>query len=140
MNLIAKPFNPIVDGLRRAIQLPSDLSDGKFFEQDHFSGSPSKINGIAMRTHFGTWHEILREVKGFGVKVRQLTYRPSTVFTEYVIPGTDTYDVVDLPAWDFGKLVGGPVLRLALGILKKMIEDAGEGFSAAFLPVTINWT
>ncbi|MCL2304273.1 MAG: hypothetical protein FWC43_02905 [Planctomycetaceae bacterium] len=45
------------------------------------------------------------------------------------------YDVVDLPAWDFDKLVGGPVLRLALGILKKMIEDAGEEFSEAMLPL-----
>ena len=45
------------------------------------------------------------------------------------------YDVVDLPAWDFDKLVGGPVLRLALGILKKMIEDAGEEFSEAMMPL-----
>ena len=30
------------------------------------------------------------------------------------------YDVVDLPAWDFDKLVGGAVLRLALGMLHKM--------------------
>ena len=45
------------------------------------------------------------------------------------------YQVVDLPAWDFHKLVGGPVLRLALGILKKMIEDAGEEFSEAMLPL-----
>ena len=30
------------------------------------------------------------------------------------------YDVVDLPAWHFGDLVGGAVLRLALGILHKM--------------------
>jgi len=30
------------------------------------------------------------------------------------------YDVVDLPAWDFGKLVGGTVLRLVLGMLLKM--------------------
>jgi len=45
------------------------------------------------------------------------------------------YDVVDLPAWDFDKLVGGPVLRLALGILKKMTEDAGLEFSEALLPL-----
>ena len=30
------------------------------------------------------------------------------------------YDVVDLPAWDFDKLVGSTVLRLALGMLHKM--------------------
>ena len=30
------------------------------------------------------------------------------------------YDVVDLPAWDFDKLVGGAVLRLTLGMLHKM--------------------
>jgi len=30
------------------------------------------------------------------------------------------YDVVDLPAWDFDTLVGGTVLRLALGMLHKM--------------------
>lgn len=49
------------------------------------------------------------------------------------------YDVVDLPAWDFGKLVGGPVLRLALGILKKMIEGnedaAWNEWPEAFLPL-----
>ena len=45
------------------------------------------------------------------------------------------YDVFDLPAWDFKNLVGGPVLRLALGILKKMIEGGGEELSEAFLPL-----
>jgi len=45
------------------------------------------------------------------------------------------YDVVDLPAWDFDKLVGGPVLRLALGILKKMVEEDDEEFSEAMLPI-----
>jgi hypothetical protein len=30
------------------------------------------------------------------------------------------YDVVDLPTWDFDKLIGGTVLRLALGMLHKM--------------------
>lgn len=45
------------------------------------------------------------------------------------------YDVVDLPAWDFKALVGGPVLRLALGILKKMIEGDGEEFPEALLPL-----
>ena len=30
------------------------------------------------------------------------------------------YDVVDLPVWDFGKLIGGTVLRLVLGMLHKM--------------------
>jgi hypothetical protein len=40
------------------------------------------------------------------------------------------YDVVDLPAWDFDKLVGGAVLRLVLGMLHKMaggnIDDLPE--------------
>ena len=45
------------------------------------------------------------------------------------------YDVVDLPAWDFDKLVGGVELRLALGILKKMIEGDGDDFPAAMLPL-----
>ena len=30
------------------------------------------------------------------------------------------YDVVDLPGWDFNKLIGGTVVRLALGMLHKM--------------------
>jgi hypothetical protein len=30
------------------------------------------------------------------------------------------YDVVDLPSWDFGKLIGGAVLRVVLGMLHKM--------------------
>ena len=45
------------------------------------------------------------------------------------------YDLVDLPAWDFRKLVGGPVLRLALGILKKMIEENEDELSDVFLPL-----
>ena len=45
------------------------------------------------------------------------------------------YDVVDLPAWNFDDLVGGPVLRCALGILKKMIEEAGENFPEALRPL-----
>ena len=45
------------------------------------------------------------------------------------------YDVCDLPARDFHKLLGGPELRLALGILKKMIEGDGEDFVEAILPL-----
>jgi hypothetical protein len=45
------------------------------------------------------------------------------------------YDVVDLPTWDFDKLVGGPVLRLATGILKKMLEDDGDEWPEALLPL-----
>jgi hypothetical protein len=48
---------------------------------------------------------------------------------------TIDYEVVDLPAWDFDKLLGGPVLRLALGILKKMGEDDEAGLPDAFLPL-----
>jgi hypothetical protein len=46
-----------------------------------------------------------------------------------------SYDLVDLPAWDFRHLVGGPELRLALGILKKMIEGDGDDFGEALLPL-----
>ena len=45
------------------------------------------------------------------------------------------YDVVDLPAWELGRLIGGPVVRLALGILKKMTEEGGEEFAEALLPL-----
>ena len=45
------------------------------------------------------------------------------------------YDVVDLPAWDFHKLVGGTVLRLALGILHKMTGGADDEFPEALLPL-----
>ena len=45
------------------------------------------------------------------------------------------YDVVDLPAWDFNRLVGGPVVRLALGILHKMTGDAEDEFPEALLPL-----
>lgn len=45
------------------------------------------------------------------------------------------YDVVDLPAWELGTLIGGPVVRLALGILKKMTEEGGEEFAEALLPL-----
>ncbi len=50
------------------------------------------------------------------------------------------YDVVDLPSFDFAKLRGGPVLRLALGILKKMVEGDEEAQNSdwpeALLPLT----
>jgi hypothetical protein len=45
------------------------------------------------------------------------------------------YDVIDLPAWDFDKLVGGAVLRLALGMLYKMTGEAEDEFPAALLPL-----
>jgi len=45
------------------------------------------------------------------------------------------YKVVDLPAWDFNKLVGGPVLRLALGILQTMTVGDEDNIPAAFLPL-----
>ena len=45
------------------------------------------------------------------------------------------YDVVDIPAWDFSRLVGGSVLRLVLGILKKMLEGHEDEFAEALLPL-----
>ena len=45
------------------------------------------------------------------------------------------YDVVDLPSWDFDKLVGGTVLRLALGILHKMTGGTDDEFPDALLPL-----
>ena len=45
------------------------------------------------------------------------------------------YDVIDLPAWNFDKLVGGPVLRLALGILHKMSGGHPDDFPEALLPL-----
>ena len=45
------------------------------------------------------------------------------------------YDVVDLPAWEFDQLVGGPVLRLAMGILKKMLEGDEDEWPEALLPL-----
>ena len=46
------------------------------------------------------------------------------------------YDVVDLPAWDFDRLVGGTVLRLVLGILKKMLEGHEDEFAEALSAVS----
>ena len=45
------------------------------------------------------------------------------------------YDVVDLPAWDFGKLIGGAVLRLVLGMLHKMTGGAEDEFPEALKPL-----
>ena len=45
------------------------------------------------------------------------------------------YDVVDLPDWDFGKLIGGAVLRLALGVLHKMTGGNLDEFPEALLPL-----
>jgi hypothetical protein len=46
------------------------------------------------------------------------------------------YDVVDLPAWDFGKLVGGAVLRLTLGMLHKMTGGNLDEYSEALKPLS----
>ena len=46
-----------------------------------------------------------------------------------------TYDVVDLPAWDFDDLVGGAVLRSALMLLQTMTGGNLDEFSAALLPL-----
>jgi len=45
------------------------------------------------------------------------------------------YDVVDLPAWDFNKLVGKPVLRLVLGMLHKMAGGNLDEFPEALKPL-----
>ena len=45
------------------------------------------------------------------------------------------YDVCDLPTWELETLVGGPVLRTVLGVLKQMTEDMGLEFSEALLPL-----
>ncbi|MGL4941906.1 MAG: Rpn family recombination-promoting nuclease/putative transposase [Thermoguttaceae bacterium] len=45
------------------------------------------------------------------------------------------YDVVDLPSWDFEKLIGPPVLRLVLGILKQMCEGVLDEFPKALMPL-----
>ena len=45
------------------------------------------------------------------------------------------YDVVDLPAWDFGNLVGGTVLRLTLGMLHKMTGGNPDEFPEALKPL-----
>ncbi len=45
------------------------------------------------------------------------------------------YDVVDLPAWDFDKLIGGTVLRLVMGVLKKMIEGNEDEFPESMMPL-----
>jgi hypothetical protein len=45
------------------------------------------------------------------------------------------YDVVDLPAWDFDRLVGRAELRLALGMLHTMAGGALDEFPKALLPL-----
>ena len=45
------------------------------------------------------------------------------------------YDIVDLPSWDFGKLVGGAVLRLVLGMLHKMTGGKLDEFPEALQPL-----
>jgi len=45
------------------------------------------------------------------------------------------YDVVDLPAWDFSKLIGGTVLRLTLGILHKMTGGNLDELTEALRPL-----
>ncbi|MDR3197421.1 MAG: Rpn family recombination-promoting nuclease/putative transposase [Planctomycetaceae bacterium] len=45
------------------------------------------------------------------------------------------YDMVDLPAEDIEHLRGGAVLRVTLGILKKMAEGLEEEFDKAMLPL-----
>jgi len=45
------------------------------------------------------------------------------------------YKVVDLPGWDFRKLVGGPTLRLVMGVLQTMTVGNEENLPEAFLPL-----
>jgi len=45
------------------------------------------------------------------------------------------YDIVDLPSWDFSKLVGGTVLRLVLGMLHKMTGGKLDEFPEALQPL-----
>jgi hypothetical protein len=45
------------------------------------------------------------------------------------------YTVIDLPAWNFKNFVGGPVLRLVLGILQTMTVGDEDNLPAAFLPL-----
>ena len=45
------------------------------------------------------------------------------------------YDVVDLPAWNFNKLVGGAVLRSVLGMLHKMTGGNIDDFPEALKPL-----
>jgi len=45
------------------------------------------------------------------------------------------YDVVDLPERDFDTLTGGPALRAAVGILKKMVENFESDLTDAFKPL-----
>lgn len=46
------------------------------------------------------------------------------------------YDVIDLPAWNFKNLVGGPVLRCTLGMLWKMTGGDLETWPEAMLPIS----
>ncbi|MDR0703435.1 MAG: Rpn family recombination-promoting nuclease/putative transposase [Planctomycetaceae bacterium] len=45
------------------------------------------------------------------------------------------YDVIDLPAIDSNNLCGGTILRLGLGVLKKMTEGMEDEFADAMLPL-----
>ncbi|MDR2116172.1 MAG: Rpn family recombination-promoting nuclease/putative transposase, partial [Planctomycetaceae bacterium] len=45
------------------------------------------------------------------------------------------YDIVDLPAEDIEDLRGGVILRVTLGVLKKMGEGLEEEFDQAILPL-----
>ena len=45
------------------------------------------------------------------------------------------YDVIDLPTWSLGNLVGGTELRLALGMLLKMTGENLDGFTEALKPL-----
>ncbi|MDR1963874.1 MAG: Rpn family recombination-promoting nuclease/putative transposase, partial [Planctomycetaceae bacterium] len=45
------------------------------------------------------------------------------------------YDVVDLPEIDLDQLRGSPVLRIGMGVLKKMTEGLEDEFAQALLPL-----
>jgi len=45
------------------------------------------------------------------------------------------YDIVDLPAWDFDELVGGPVLRLTLGMLHMTAGGNIDDLPVALRPI-----
>jgi hypothetical protein len=119
---------------------------------EHQSGSLKKIPQKLLKYIAAIWNAEMKEGKPLSAPyfiVLRTARRPHRgvypTIADLLPKGSDgktlghvpeiRYDVVDLPAWDFDNLVGGTVLRLALGMLHKMAGGNPDDFPEALLPL-----
>ena len=119
---------------------------------EHQSGSlkrlPIKLHGYASAIWTAEMKEgkkVLSALYFIVLRTNKIPIRKIIRLADWLPKGSDNkpigaapeieYKLVDLPAFDIKTLKGGPVLRVGLGILKKMTEGTEEEFPEALLPL-----